>query len=121
MNQRLLPIVRAATRSAMTQAGRVPKLQTPRSSKEDPRFHNTNQSTIPKDHSTITPPAIQSRKPCPGVPCSAAGTEVEMSLVIAQNAAGTPRPKIRNCNQHRSRLDDALAEIGRASCRERVE
>src|SRR6266851_8570760 len=108
-NRRLLPIVRAANRSAMTQAGHVPKRQTPRSLKEDPRVRNTNQSTITKDHSTITPPAIQSKKRCSAEPCTAAGMDNEMSLEIIQIEAGTPRPTIKDSTQHTSRPDETLA------------
>ncbi len=108
-NRRLLPIERAANRSAMTQAGHVPKRQTPMSLKEDPRFRNANQTTTTKTHSATTPPRIQSKKRCSAEPCTAAGTDNEMSLEIIQMAAGTPRPTIKDSNQHTSRPGDALA------------
>src|SRR6266404_6881548 len=107
-NRRLLPIEIAANRSAMTQAGHVPKRQTPMSLKDDPRVRNTNQTTTTKTHSTITPPRIQSKKRCSAEPCTAAGMDNEMSLEIIQIAAGTPRPTIQDSNQHTSPPDETL-------------
>src|SRR6266851_3571317 len=102
-------IERAANRSAITHAGHVPRRQTPRSLKEDPRVRNTNQSTTTKNHSTITPPRIQSKKRCSAEPCTAAGMDNEMSLEIIQIEAGTPRPTIKDSTQHTSRPDETLA------------
>ena len=77
----------------MTQAGHVPKRQTPMSLKEKPRVRNTNQTATTKTHSTITPARIQSKKRCSAEPCTAAGMDNEMSFEITQIAAGTPRLK----------------------------
>jgi len=108
-NRRLLPIERAANRSAMTQPGHLPKRQTPMPLNEDPRVRNTNQTATTKPHSTIAPPRIQRKKRCSAEPCAAAGIDNEMSLETIQIAAGIPRPKIKDSNQHPSRPDEALA------------
>jgi len=108
-NRRLLPIERAANRSAMTQPGHLPKRQTPMPLNEDPRVRSTNQTTATKPHSTIPPPRIQNKKRCSAEPCTAAEKDNEMSLETIQIAAGIPRPKIKDSNQHPSRPDEAPA------------
>ncbi len=108
-NRRLLPIERAANRSAMTQPDHRPKRQTPMSPSEDPRVRNRNQTATTKAHSTIAPPRIQSKKRCSAEPCVAAGIENEISLEIIQIAAGVPRPRNKDSNQHAIRPRETLA------------
>jgi len=108
-NRRLLPIERAANRSAMTHPGHLPMRQTPMPLNEDPRVRNRNQTVTTKPHSTIAPPRIQSKKRCSAEPCTAAGIENEISLEIIQIAAGIPRPKIKDSTQHAIRPRETLA------------
>src|SRR5260370_37050558 len=86
-NRRLLPMERAANTSAMTQAGHVPKRQTPMSLKEDPRVRNTNQTATTKTHPTFTPPRIQGKKRCSTEPSPAARMANTMRLELIQVAA----------------------------------